>query len=71
MPAVSERTTYKGIVIGAQKVMSMGAILASPVIVDNEIYFGSTDGNLGAVHEKATNLAAAIFQSTAGGAPSI
>jgi outer membrane protein assembly factor BamB len=33
-----------------EKMMSMGAILASPVVVDNVIYFGSTDGKLYAVN---------------------
>ena len=37
---------YEDIVIGVQKMMSVGAILSSPVVVDGVIYFGSTDGNL-------------------------
>ena len=32
------------IVVG--KMMSVGAILSSPVVVDNVIYVGSSDGNL-------------------------
>jgi outer membrane protein assembly factor BamB len=44
-PAVA----YEDVVIGAQKMMSVGAILSSPAAVDNVIYFGSTDGNLYAV----------------------
>jgi outer membrane protein assembly factor BamB len=49
-PPCSERCTYEDIVIGMEKMMSMGAILASPVVVDNVIYFGSTDGKLYAVN---------------------
>lgn len=30
--------------------MSVGAILSSPVIVDDVVYFGSTDGNLYALN---------------------
>ncbi len=26
--------------------MSVGAVLSSPVVIDNVVYFGSTDGNL-------------------------
>ena len=33
-------------VVGVSKMLTMGAILSSPVIVDGVIYFGSTDGNL-------------------------
>jgi outer membrane protein assembly factor BamB len=38
------------IVSGVQKMMSVGAILSSPVIVDDVVYFGSTDGNLYALN---------------------
>ena len=41
---------YEDMVIGVQKMMSVGAILSSPVVVDGVIYFGSTDGNLYAVN---------------------
>ncbi len=41
---------YEDMVIGAQKMMSVGAILSSPVVVDGVIYFGSTDGNLYALN---------------------
>ncbi len=41
---------YEDIVIGVQKMMSVGAILSSPVVVDDVVYFGSTDGNLYAVN---------------------
>jgi outer membrane protein assembly factor BamB len=33
-------------VAGVDRVMSMGAIISSPVIVGNAIYVGSADGNL-------------------------
>jgi outer membrane protein assembly factor BamB len=41
---------YEDIVIGVQKMMSVGAILSSPTVVDDVVYFGSTDGNLYAVN---------------------
>jgi outer membrane protein assembly factor BamB len=41
---------YDDIVSGVQKMMSVGAILSSPVVVDNVVYFGSTDGNLYALN---------------------
>lgn len=41
---------YEDIVIGVQKMMTVGAILSSPVVVDDVIYFGSTDGNLYALN---------------------
>jgi outer membrane protein assembly factor BamB len=41
---------YEDMVIGVQKMMSVGAILSSPVVVDNVVYFGSTDGNLYALN---------------------
>ena len=37
---------YDDMIIGVGKMMSVGAILSSPVVVDNVIYFGSADGNL-------------------------
>ena len=37
---------YENIVIGVNKMMSVGAILSSPVIVNDVIYVGSTDGFL-------------------------
>ena len=37
---------YDDIVTGASKMMTVGTILSSPVVVDSVIYFGSTDGNL-------------------------
>lgn len=43
--AVSENF-YDEMVIGVHKMLSVGAILSSPVVVDKVIYVGSTDGNL-------------------------
>jgi outer membrane protein assembly factor BamB len=37
---------YDDIVAGVSKMMSLGKIFSSPVVVDGVIYFGSTDGNL-------------------------
>jgi len=37
---------YDDLVIGVSKMMSVGAVLSSPVVADGVIYFGSTDGNL-------------------------
>lgn len=37
---------YDDMVIGVDKMLSVGAILSSPVVVDKAVYFGSTDGNL-------------------------
>jgi outer membrane protein assembly factor BamB len=37
---------YDDMVIGTDKFMSVGTILSSPVVAENVIYFGSSDGNL-------------------------
>jgi eukaryotic-like serine/threonine-protein kinase len=37
---------YNDMVIGVDKMMSVGAVLSSPVVVGNAVYVGSTDGNL-------------------------
>lgn len=37
---------YDDLVTGVSKMMSIGAILSSPVVVGRVIYFGSADGNL-------------------------
>ena len=37
---------YDNMVIGVSKMMSVGAMLSSPVVVNNVIYVGSTDGFL-------------------------
>jgi outer membrane protein assembly factor BamB len=50
MKRCSRAIFYENIVVGVQKTMSVGAILSSPVVVDDEVYFGSTDGNVYALH---------------------
>ena len=37
---------YDDMVAGVERVMSMGSILSSPVVVDSVVYVGSADGNL-------------------------
>jgi eukaryotic-like serine/threonine-protein kinase len=37
---------YDDMVAGVDKMMSIGAILSSPVVADGTVYFGSTDGNV-------------------------
>jgi outer membrane protein assembly factor BamB len=37
---------YDDMVTGVQKLMTVGAILSSPVIASDAIYFGSADGNV-------------------------
>jgi hypothetical protein len=39
---------YDDIVVGVQKIMSVG--LSLPAVLDDEVYFGSADGNLYAIH---------------------
>ena len=36
---------YDDLVTGVSKMMSIGAILSSPVVLGRVIYFGSADGN--------------------------
>ncbi len=33
-------------IIGVDRMLSVGAVLSSPAVVDNVVYFGSSDGNL-------------------------
>ena len=44
--AVFTDSFYETLVIGVNKLMSVGAMLSSPVVVDDTIYVGSTDGFL-------------------------
>ena len=37
---------YDDMVAGVDRMMSMGSILSSPVVVGNVVYVGSADGNL-------------------------
>jgi len=41
---------YDSIVVGVNRLLSVGAVLSSPVVSGDTVYFGSTDGNLYAVH---------------------
>jgi eukaryotic-like serine/threonine-protein kinase len=40
---------YDDLVIGVWRMMSVGAVLSSPVVDEDAIYFGSTDGNIYAI----------------------
>ena len=44
--AVFTNSFYETMVIGVDKMMSVGAVLSSPVVVGNVVYVGSADGNL-------------------------
>jgi outer membrane protein assembly factor BamB len=44
--AVFDDFFYDDMVSGVQKMMSVGAVLSSPAIVDGTVYVGSTDGNI-------------------------
>ena len=37
---------YDDMITGVQKMMSVGAVLSSPVVAGNTVYVGSTDGNV-------------------------
>ena len=37
---------YDDMVAGVSRMMTMGSILSSPVVVGTAVYFGSADGNL-------------------------
>ncbi|HEY1580641.1 MAG TPA: PQQ-binding-like beta-propeller repeat protein [Terracidiphilus sp.] len=37
---------YDDMIVGRYRMMSVGSILSSPVVVDKVVYFGGTDGNL-------------------------
>jgi outer membrane protein assembly factor BamB len=37
-------------IFGVQKMMTVGAVLSSPVIAGDTVYFGSADGNLYALN---------------------
>ena len=41
---------FDDIVTGVQKMFAVGAVISSPVVVNDTIYFGSTDGYLYAIH---------------------
>jgi len=37
---------YDALVVGADRMLSVGAVLSSPVVADGVVYFGSADGNV-------------------------
>lgn len=41
---------YDDMVVAVSKILSMGSILSSPVVVGDTVYFGSTDGNVYALY---------------------
>jgi eukaryotic-like serine/threonine-protein kinase len=47
--AVFTENFYENMVMGVNKLFATGAILSSPVVAGDTIYFGSTDGNLYAI----------------------
>ena len=38
--------TLDGMIVGMDRMFSLGSILSSPVLADGVVYVGSTDGNL-------------------------
>jgi outer membrane protein assembly factor BamB len=41
---------YDGMVIGVEKLMTVGAVLSTPAVAGDVVYVGSTDGNLYALN---------------------
>ena len=50
MAAIYPDTTLDGVILGLDRMYSLGSVLSSPVIVAGTAYFGSTDGYLYAVN---------------------
>jgi eukaryotic-like serine/threonine-protein kinase len=48
--AIMTQGFYDDMVVAVRKLLSAGTILSSPVVVDNVVYVGSTDGNLYALN---------------------
>jgi eukaryotic-like serine/threonine-protein kinase len=44
--AIYRSDFYDDMVVGVDRMMSMGASVSSPVVVGNVVYVGSADGNL-------------------------
>jgi outer membrane protein assembly factor BamB len=44
--AIMSQNFYDDMVIAVSKLLSVGSMLSSPVVVKDVIYVGSTDGNL-------------------------
>ena len=49
MATIYPDTTLDGVILGLDRLYSLGSVLSSPVIVGGVVYFGSTDGYLYAV----------------------
>jgi outer membrane protein assembly factor BamB len=49
LPALYRSDFYEDMVLALDRLMSLGAILSSPVVDRGVIYFGSADGNLYAI----------------------
>ena len=47
--AAQSENFYDALVVAVNKLMSVGAVLSSPVVADDAVYFGSMDGNLYAI----------------------
>ena len=47
--ALYPEATLDGMIIGLDRMYSLGSVFSSPVVVDGVAYFGSTDGNVYAV----------------------
>jgi eukaryotic-like serine/threonine-protein kinase len=48
--AFSPDPFYDGMVIGVDKLMTVGAVLSTPAVAGDVVYVGSTDGNLYALN---------------------
>ena len=42
--------SYQGMLQSVDRINSLGAVLSSPAVHNGKIYFGSTDGNMYALH---------------------
>ena len=49
MAAIYPDSTLDGVMIGLDRMYSLGSVLSSPVVANGVVYFGSTDGYLYAV----------------------
>jgi eukaryotic-like serine/threonine-protein kinase len=41
--------TLDGVIVGLDRMYSLGSVLSSPVVVDSVVYVGSTDGAVYAI----------------------
>jgi len=49
MAAIYPDSTLDGIIVGLERMYSLGSVVSSPVVANGVVYFGSTDGHLYAV----------------------